>query len=91
MAAIASTWRFSRHQRRFDEAPASDTSEGAGGNDRNVSRTDELPPRLALADTPALPPATDPAGDSLWFVDEWRCVPITVINLVFGSPLNEVG
>jgi hypothetical protein len=24
----ASTWRFSRHQRRFDEAPASNTSGG---------------------------------------------------------------
>jgi hypothetical protein len=26
--------------------------------------------------TPALPPATDPAGDPLCFIDEWRCVPI---------------
>jgi transposase len=34
MAAIASTWRFSRHQRRFDEAPASGQVERSQGISR---------------------------------------------------------
>jgi hypothetical protein len=39
--------------------------------------------------TPALPPATDPAGDPLCFIDEWRCVPIAEAEQMTGMAPSQ--